>query len=187
MKTLNNKKKSLILDKTGATSIMALMFFFVCMFVGITSLTTATGTNSKLTSLKQDEQDYIAVSSAAMVVKNHFIPAHPYVLSIDNTNPTLPFGQNEEGNPFKDDGLEFKQLTNSTIDPVYPIEIDAGNGLKKVSGKLYLEEGTIIVCLYIQEDSYEKSPMKLTFEPVIGGDSAITTYTYNTCVIEGGF
>ena len=66
MRCMNLKLRS----QTGASILLALVFLLICCLVGAVTLTAATVNAGKLNHLRQDQQDYMAVSSAICLVRD---------------------------------------------------------------------------------------------------------------------
>jgi len=57
-------------EESGASLIIALVFFLVCLMVGSVVLTASTAAAGKLAQQRQNEQDYLTVASAAQLLKD---------------------------------------------------------------------------------------------------------------------
>lgn len=66
MNAIRNK----LTGKKGASIFMGIMFLLVCLMVGTVALAASTAAAGKLAELRQHEQDYLTVASAARLVKN---------------------------------------------------------------------------------------------------------------------
>ncbi len=66
MRLIRDKLKS----KRGASFLIALLFFFICITMGSLILTAATANAVKVKDRYKEQQDYLAVASAARLVKD---------------------------------------------------------------------------------------------------------------------
>lgn len=65
MKSISKKLKS----ASGASMLLALLFLFFCLTVGAVVLTAASASAGRTARNRQDQQNYLAVSSAAMLLR----------------------------------------------------------------------------------------------------------------------
>ncbi|MBQ9328960.1 MAG: hypothetical protein IJ225_10590 [Solobacterium sp.] len=68
MKTAILVKK--LKNNDGATLMLALLFFIMCAVVGSIVLTSASGVSGQLATMKKDDQEYYAVSSATRYIRD---------------------------------------------------------------------------------------------------------------------
>jgi len=69
---MRNAVKTKLRSQTGASLLIALLFFLVAMMVGAVVLTAAATNAGRLARNRQEQQNYLAVSSAARLVKEDF-------------------------------------------------------------------------------------------------------------------
>ena len=60
-------------SRTGASLLIALLFFLVAMTVGAVVLTAASANAGRVQKSRQEQQNYLAVASAAELVKEDFV------------------------------------------------------------------------------------------------------------------
>ena len=60
-----NRIKAKLASQSGASAVLALLFFLTCMMVGSVVLTATSANVGRLAATRQTQQDYFAVSSAA--------------------------------------------------------------------------------------------------------------------------
>jgi len=169
-------------QKNGASIFMGLMFLLVCLMVGTVVLTASGAASGKLSQLKQDEQDYLTVSSAARLLKER-IGALTYTHEkIDDNIPTetLTTGSTPDLVILKTELLNLCKILVPSTSPSpapasssteYSFQIDGdATDWDTVYGSLSMKtDGKILVELWL-EDSDETDPpkhnrMKLEFSP----------------------
>ncbi len=72
-------------SRRGASAVIALLFFLVCLMVGAVILTAATANAGRLTHLRSDQEDYFLISSAARLIRDDIKNAR-YVVSETSVN-----------------------------------------------------------------------------------------------------
>jgi len=85
MNVIRNKLRA----KDGASIFMGLMFLMVCLMVGAVVLAAATAAAGKLAELRENEQNYLNVASAARMVKDRICALTYESVQIDGGTPTV--------------------------------------------------------------------------------------------------
>lgn len=83
--------KDKLSSESGATLVLALVFFLLCAVAGSVILVSGSGAAGRLADIKEDQQSYYSVSSAAKVLKSEII-GHKYSInggSIDGGESAL--------------------------------------------------------------------------------------------------
>lgn len=172
MSVIRNKLRA----KDGASIFMGLMYLLVALMVGAIVLTASTASAGKMAEMKQNEQDYLTVASAARLVRDRICALkYTYKTLNDNHNPPLT-------NEIKDsDGKgvilenELKNLYGGLAGvpsaPSFGTEktfeiTGTGEDWDKVHGSLkMMNDGKIIVELWLedQEGNNRRNSMKIEF------------------------
>lgn len=206
---MRNAVRKKLQSQAGASLLIALLYFLAAMTVGAVALTAASANAGRLARNRQEQQNYLAVSSAALLVKEDFrgiaftagyqkttvtrVDEEGNVQSDVYYNKISPAlsgkGELLAGGP-KDD---LAQLYYSTVpvlnepDPGemnYPLEVKAA-GLPGVFGTMTVDRAdgaryTVTVKLYAQtEEGAYANSMTLRFTPVVSNAQA-------TAVNSGG-
>ena len=115
--------KDRLSSESGATLVLALVFFLLCAVAGSVILVSGSGAAGRLADIKDDQQSYYSVSSAAKVLKSE-ITGHKYSVnggSIGSNDSALAALINEgletvaNGNEYKVTGCSMN--CDETADP----------------------------------------------------------------------
>ena len=146
MGTISNKLKS----NSGATLMMALLFFVVCAVTGSMILLSATAAAGRLKGMKTSDQNYYAVRSAAKMVEkqlqNEYIKAEEKLTKHVETETVKDSETGEES--------EKTTITYSYTPPVFKKVTVDGSGHKTTSGELSGGSGLIIDMLKSDKVSF---------------------------------
>lgn len=129
MKASRKKLKS----ASGASMLLALLFLFFCLTVGAVVLTAASASAGRTARNRQDQQNYLAVESAAMLLREDmegtsFIASYEEVVKVTTTVHVK-----------QEEGQEPKTWTTTSTDISYthsPTKPGPGELLEKVSNDL---------------------------------------------------
>lgn len=131
MKSISKKLKS----ASGASMLLALLFLFFCLTVGAVVLTAASASAGRTARNRQDQQNYLAVESAAMLLRED-MEGTSYTASYQEI-VTVTTTVHVEDNP--PEGQEPKTWTTTSTDISYthsPAKPGPGELLEKVSDDL---------------------------------------------------
>jgi len=192
MSVIRNKLRA----KDGVSIFMGLMFLLVALMVGAVVLTASTASAGKLIEMKENEQDYLTVASAARMVRDRICELkYTYKTTdgmLDGDGETLIASDNKEvilKNELtglcrvlarKQQGLD---QTDNLIEKTF--EITGGEGWDTVKGSLSMDEnGKIIVGLWL-EDGEENKRNHMQIEFLADGPVTNRYETYEViCVGE---
>lgn len=126
MKSISKKLKS----AAGASMLLALLFLFFCLSVGAVVLTAASASAGRTARNRQEQQNYLAVESAAMLLREDmegtsFITSYEEVVKVTTTVHVK-----------QEEGQEPKTWTTTATDISYthsPAKPGPGELLEKVS------------------------------------------------------
>lgn len=194
---MRNVVKKKLHSQAGASVLIALLFFLAAMTVGAVVLTAASTNAGRLARNRQEQQDYLAVASAAMLVKEDFRGTvftvgyqETTVTSVDGEgnlqrdvyyNKTSPALSGKSGLLEDRPENDLARLYYSTVAALneaapgemnYPLEIRAA-GLPDVFGAMTVDQTdgaryTVTVMLYTQaEDGTHTNATTLLFTPAV--------------------
>lgn len=148
MRTISRKLHS----RRGASMLIALLFFVVCLTVGALILTAATASAAKSRDRYSNQQDYLAVASAARLLKGE-LGKNTYVVgrtrSPDVTDPDTGVVTPRTWGNFSAESDENADLLTKAYGSVYrtgmayegDASISAGGKLPAVSAGLHMKAG----------------------------------------------
>ena len=141
-------------SRAGVSMLIALLFFLICLTVGSLILTAATASASKARGRYEDQQNYLAVASAARLLQEN-LGRHTYTTGRDlHTSTSL----DEEGNPITTsywveitpfitpaDANNGDLLTDAFVLSLPEVnssfEVEAGEGMPKVDANFHMKSG----------------------------------------------
>lgn len=132
--------------KRGASLVIALMFFLVALTIGALVTTAASAASGRLATVRRQEQDYLAVSSAAILVRDSLSGSR-----YENGAGDFPVLKSE--------------LETLLADPAHaPMQVSITcEGMPEVAGTVQVNAAqTILVDLWLEnEDGSRRCPMQV--------------------------
>lgn len=164
MRCMNLKLRS----QTGASILLALVFLLICCLVGAVTLTAATVNAGKLNHLRQDQQDYMAVSSAICLVRDEL---QTVSFTVETTTVT-GLGGSASSVSYASSGGGLKELVASEAEKLqkgfaaaeHPISVTT-EFTQPVSGNFTMApDYTIIATAQIERANGASNPVTLTLK-----------------------
>ena len=166
MRALRQKLNS----QRGASILIAMVFFLLCLTVGAVVLTAATANAGRLASRRQEEQNYLTVSSAARLLRDELAGAEFQVVT---TSVYMPDDEGVAGETSTDAvGLlepfaaQAREVSEGTTPASRTFQIDASGEnvtFATVSVTAIMDHSynlSISVCL--ETDDGKRNPMLIT-------------------------
>lgn len=186
-----NAFKRKLSSKSGASIMIALLFFLICAIVGGIVLTSATSNAGRTANLREEQQSYLSVSSAAKLVEDELalllytsITVTDTTVYQDGTTPTLV----ETDNSYTISGGTLADTIGSMIDQIrtagspqaqtaiFTINSDESS-LKEVSATLTLNVDYSIKAEFALSDGSEQHTMVLVVPATISYDPGTSSST----------
>lgn len=170
-------------SRRGASILIALVFFLLCLMVGAVILTAATASAGQLRTQRQAQQDYLAVSSAARLLQD--------LLSEKNFSMTSEDGDLTLGPTCAPAGAALSSTVEAAAEETFygrkphpvSLTVDAGdilqNGSGLVEAELSMDEKcNLTVTLAIQEDGGTRVPLVLSMPALVSDQTRIRHETW---------
>lgn len=181
MGCLNQKWNS----QKGASLLIALLFFLLCLTVGTVVLTAAGASAGRLAGLRQEEQNYLTVSSAARMLRDKLEGAQAETVTVW-VDGSLSTGQ---GKPWSSDASILTETMEADAEEIYNYTAPSVSGLPSSRSLTVKAEGleTVSLTWQMAEDysiqavlwvgTDNSNPMTLTIPAV---EEVSTANTYRT-------
>lgn len=178
-----------IRSNSGATILLALLFFLLCSLAGSVILTAGSAASGRISGLQETEQSFYSVTSAAQVLKEE-IEGQEFQAYTENDGapnytkvPDCKF-KDFLIDAFKEIYEENKTVTGQVNLAIHPSSNDQEKVTKTVNAKFIMKNDYTIEITFSQEGS-EKYLCKLTATPQVNRNITTSDITNeNNEVVE---
>ena len=176
-------------SRRGASILIALVFFLLCLTVGGVVLTAATASAGRLAAQRQTQQDYLTVSSAAALVRDSVEERRfQYVVeNYDTDHPGFSSSLPEDAIPKALETAARTIARGSSASAV--LFITGPEGMETVTGDLTLDDQynlTVTLSLPGEEGEFPRSPLTLSVPAMVQTLEENWTVWVSTGVNEAG-
>lgn len=159
-----------IRSNSGATILLALLFFLLCALAGSIILSAGSAAAGRISGLKETEQSFYSVTSAAQVIREAIEGQEFQAYSEDGGTPIYTTEPNSEMKKILIDAIieiyEGKLAKATDTLTVYPSAIGQRDVLKEVTASFIMTDDYKIEITFSMKDS-EKYICRLTAKAIV--------------------